>query len=69
MPAARNPLECVLARSDGEAVVVNLDIEPVAGECRLDRSDPKAVLTGTIRPLLEILNNVDEGLKPNQKAH
>ena len=29
MPAAEEPLECVVVRSDGEAVVVNLDIEPV----------------------------------------
>jgi uncharacterized RmlC-like cupin family protein len=27
--SATDELECVLVRSDGEAVVVNLDIEPV----------------------------------------
>jgi uncharacterized RmlC-like cupin family protein len=27
--SADEPLECVLVRSDNEAVVVNLDIEPV----------------------------------------
>ncbi len=39
------PLECVLVRSDGEAVVVNLDIEPVEkpeavpGSTRSTKSD------------------------------
>ena len=36
------PLECVLVRSDNEAVVVNLDIEPVEQPepGSVDRSDP-----------------------------
>ena len=34
------PLECVLVRSDQEAVVVNLDIEPVEGPERVAWVDP-----------------------------
>ena len=39
------PLECVLVRSDNEAVVVNLDIEPVEKpeNVALDRPDPQGV--------------------------
>jgi len=33
-------LECVLVRSDNEAVVVNLDIEPVERPARVDWIDP-----------------------------
>ena len=42
------PLECVLVRSDNEAVVVNLDIEPVEKpeNVPLDRSDPQRVKLG-----------------------
>ena len=39
-PAARRPLECVLVRSDGEAVVVNLDIEPVEAPENVPWIDP-----------------------------
>ena len=40
--AADEPLECVLVRSDGEAIVVNLDIEAAEATDRgpLDRPDP-----------------------------
>ena len=34
------PLECVLVRSDNEAIVVNLDIEPIEKPEQVDRSDP-----------------------------
>ena len=45
-------LECVLVRSDGEAVAVNLDIEPAeAPEAgALDRPDPSAGLTAHAGP-------------------
>ena len=46
-------LECVLVRSDNEAVVVNLDIEPVEQpeERRLGRPDPQGAGHGvTGRP-------------------
>ena len=41
------PLECVLVRSDNEAVVVNLDIEPVEKpeDVSLDRPDPQGLIS------------------------
>ena len=41
------PLECVLVRSDNEAVAINIDIEPAekVGDGVLGRSDPPASRT------------------------
>ena len=36
----KEPLECVLVRSDNEAVVVNLDIEPVEKPKNVPWIDP-----------------------------
>jgi len=38
--SATEPLECVLCRSDGEAVAVNLDIEPVEKPLTVEWVDP-----------------------------
>ena len=42
---AEEPLKCVIVRSDQEAVVVNLDIEPVEEPEAVDRPNSPAYLT------------------------
>ena len=66
----QEPLECVVVRSDGEAVVVNLDIEPVEKPENVAWIDPIHKQPQPARdPLREILNNVVQGLKPEREAH